>query len=432
MISLNIADLVVVAGRTLGLNTGDVLDMLDVAAAEAALAEATGQAGRTETGPESGPEASAAPGPAGAGRAAAGARPGHDAAAAGACLLHALIRHRPLRRGNDQVAVMAMIQFLAVNGWQADLDPAEATSAVVAAVAAGEMPAAGLVAWLWPRLLPDGAADDPEPSAQEAPMRGWRPGRRRNPRNKGVFQRFTVRARDAVVAAQQEARAMRHGYIGTEHLLLGLLREGDGVAGRALASLGIALPAVREQVEEIIGLGKHTPTGHIPFTPRAKKVLELSLREAMRLDHLYIGTEHILLGLLREGDGVAVAVLTKLGAGSDQIRHAVIDLLSPHGPAPADRVQPPGLHRYDERIALVRLQKDAAIDAQDFDQAAALRDSEKRLLAERAQRIADWSAGVDVAALGEEVDRLRREVSRLQNLLLQHGVAPSEGGEQTA
>ena len=188
-------------------------------------------------------------------------------------------------------------------------------------------------------------------------MRGWRPGRKRTQPSKGPFQRFTVRTRHAIIAAQQEARGMRHGYI---------------------------------------------------------------------------GTEHILLGLLREGEGVAVLMLTKLGAGPDEVREAVYKLLSSRAPAPREPMLPPGLGVYDEKIALVREQKDAAIDAQDFDQAAALRDSEKRLLAERAQRIADWSAGVDVIALGEELDRLRREVSRLQNLLRQHGIEPSEGDEQTA
>ncbi len=434
MISLNIADLVVVASRTLRLSTGATLGILDVTAAETALAEAAAQAALTETGPAA-PDATAPAAPGPPGSPAIEGRPGRDAAevsTVGACLLHALVRHRPLRRGNGQVALVATLQFLAVNGWRADLDPPEATGAVLAALAAGEMTADGLVAWLRPRLSPHAAAGPPEPPTQEAPMRRWRPGRRRTQPSKGPFQRFTVRTRHAIIAAQQEAREMRHGYIGTEHILLGLLREGEGVAARALKSLGIGLPAARLQVEEIIGLGKHISGGHLPFTPRAKKVLELSLREAMRLDHLYIGTEHVLLGLLREGEGVAVHMLTKLGAGPDEVREAVYKLLSSRPPAPPEPMLPPGLGAYDEKIALVRRQKDAAIDAGDFGQAAASRDSEKRLLAERAQRIADWSAGVDVIALGEELDRLRREVGRLQNLLLQHGIEPGEGDEQTA
>ena len=124
-----------------------------------------------------------------------------------------------------------------------------------------------------------------------------------------MFERFTDRARRVVVLAQEEARMLNHNYIGTEHILLGLIHEGEGVAAKALESLGISLEAVRQQVEEIIGQGQQAPSGHIPFTPRAKKVLELSLREALQLGHNYIGTEHILLGLIREGDGVAVKIL---------------------------------------------------------------------------------------------------------------------------
>src|SRR3712207_9278810 len=120
-----------------------------------------------------------------------------------------------------------------------------------------------------------------------------------------MFERFTDRARRVVVLAQEEARLLNHNYIGTEHILLGLIHEGEGVAAKALESLGISLEAVRSQVEEIIGQGGSSPSGHIPFTPRAKKVLELSLREALQLGHNYIGTEHILLGLIREGEGVA-------------------------------------------------------------------------------------------------------------------------------
>src|SRR5919205_78602 len=143
-----------------------------------------------------------------------------------------------------------------------------------------------------------------------------------------MFERFTDRARRVVVLAQEEARLLNHNYIGTEHILLGLIQEGEGVAAKALESLGISLEAVRAQVEEIIGQGQTAPTGHIPFTPRAKKVLELSLREALQLGHNYIGTEHILLGLIREGEGVAAQVLVKLGADLSRVRQQVIQLLS--------------------------------------------------------------------------------------------------------
>jgi ATP-dependent Clp protease ATP-binding subunit ClpC len=143
-----------------------------------------------------------------------------------------------------------------------------------------------------------------------------------------VFERFTDRARRVVVLAQEEARLLNHNYIGTEHILLGLIHEGEGVAARALESMGISLESVRSQVVEIIGQGAQAPTGHIPFTPRAKKVLELSLREALQLGHNYIGTEHILLGLIREGEGVAAQVLQKLGAELHKVRQTVIQLLS--------------------------------------------------------------------------------------------------------
>jgi ATP-dependent Clp protease ATP-binding subunit ClpA len=143
-----------------------------------------------------------------------------------------------------------------------------------------------------------------------------------------VFERFTDRARRVVVLAQEEARRLNHNYIGTEHLLLGLVHQRDAAAARALESLGISLQSVREQVEEFVGRGQIPPAGHVPFTPRGKKVLELSLREALRLGHNYIGTEHVLLGLLREGEGMAAQLLTRLGAGLDDVREAVMSTVA--------------------------------------------------------------------------------------------------------
>ncbi|WBT08384.1 ATP-dependent Clp protease ATP-binding subunit [Corynebacterium sp. SCR221107] len=143
-----------------------------------------------------------------------------------------------------------------------------------------------------------------------------------------MFERFTDRARRVIVLAQEEARGLNHNYIGTEHILLGLIHEGEGVAAKALESMGISLEAVRQEVEEIIGHGAEPPVGHIPFTPRAKKVLELSLREGLQMGHKYIGTEFLLLGLIREGDGVAAQVLVKLGADLPRVRQQVIQLLS--------------------------------------------------------------------------------------------------------
>jgi ATP-dependent Clp protease ATP-binding subunit ClpC len=161
-----------------------------------------------------------------------------------------------------------------------------------------------------------------------------------------VFERFTDRARRVVVLAQEQARSLNHDYIGTEHELLGLIQEGEGVAARALQALGISLESARGQVREIIGTGQAAPTGHIPFTPRAKKVLELALRESLQFGHNYIGTEHILLGLIREGDGVGAQVLLRLGADLNRTRQTVIQLLSGYtagsGEMPGTSWTPPG------------------------------------------------------------------------------------------
>jgi ATP-dependent Clp protease ATP-binding subunit ClpC len=202
-----------------------------------------------------------------------------------------------------------------------------------------------------------------------------------------MFERFTDRARRVVVLAQEEARMLDHDYIGTEHILLGLIHEGEGVAAKALEALDINLGAVRQQVEEIIGRGEAAPSGHIPFTPRAKKVLELSLRESMQLGHNYIGTEHILLGLIREGEGVAAQVLVRLGADLNRVREQVIELL--HGAQP----EPVPIER-EERLVRSRL---AAIEAR---------------LAAIEQRV---GAGPDTS----EVDRLRA-------LLRSHGIDPED------
>ena len=182
-----------------------------------------------------------------------------------------------------------------------------------------------------------------------------------------MFERFTERARRVVVFAQEEARDLNHNYIGTEHLLLGLMRDTDSVAAQTLQELDIGQDAVREQVIEIIGRGQRSPSGHIPFTPRAKKVLELSLREAMQLNHNYIGTEHILLGLVREGEGVAAQVLVKLGGSLSRVRDKVIELAPPgtgEGPELSSQLRPSsmrgpleGLMRrieaMDERLAAI-------------------------------------------------------------------------------
>jgi ATP-dependent Clp protease ATP-binding subunit ClpA len=243
-----------------------------------------------------------------------------------------------------------------------------------------------------------------------------------------------------VVLAQEEARLLNHNYIGTEHLLLGLAHEGQGVAARALESLGISLEAVRAQVEEIIGQGQSAPTGHIPFTPRAKKVLELSLREALQLGHNYIGTEHVLLGLIREGEGVAAQVLVKLGGDLSRVRQQVIQLLTGYvgGREAGARTRlvrmtvPEELREAEEQLAQVRREKKAAIDAEDFERAAALRDRERQLLKRLAKREQEWTAGVDLEAVIQENEHLHHEVERLRALLRQHGIEPDGGTTQTA
>jgi len=262
-----------------------------------------------------------------------------------------------------------------------------------------------------------------------------------------MFQRFTDRARRVVVLAQEEASRLDHGYIGTEHILLGLIREGEGVAAKALESLGIGLGPVRQQVEEIIGRGQEAPRGHIPFTPRAKKVLELSLRESKQLGHNYIGTEHILLGLIREGDGVAAQVLVKLGADQNRVRQQIIQLLhgrAAEGPGPGaeaglevveqrltaveQRVGTgPDTSDLDEQIEVARTEKEAAIDAQDFEQAAAKRDREKQLLAVKAAWQEQWAAEHPARPdLAEQSRQLAAEVERLRALLRQHGIDPDD------
>jgi ATP-dependent Clp protease ATP-binding subunit ClpA len=260
-----------------------------------------------------------------------------------------------------------------------------------------------------------------------------------------MFERFTDRARRVVVLAQEEARLLNHNYVGTEHILLGLAREREGVAAKALEVLGIRLEVLRSQVEEMIGQGQRAPTGHIPFTPRAKKVLELSLREAKQLGHNYIGTEHILLGLSREGEGVAAKVLVKLGADFSRVRQQVIQLLSGStagGRAAAEQASartrlvrmtvPEELREAEEQLAQVRREKEAAIDAEDFEKAAGLRDQERQLVARVAERERAWTAGVDLAEVVQENQRLHREVERLRELLRRHGIEPDGGTAETA
>jgi hypothetical protein len=413
VITLEVADLVVIAGRTLGLSTGQVLDLLDAGAAEIALA-----------------------------RARPGTDPGNPASPA-AALLCALVQDQPLRRGNQQVALAATLQFLALNGWDVDTGPPDAVAAMVTAVAARVLDIKDVADWLAPRLRPSGRAAT---GVKEAPMRD-RPAlplaeriRRATmrTRSKGMFMRFTDRARRVVVLAQDQARELGHGFVGTEHLLLGLLAEGEGVAALALESLGISLEEARGRVEEIAGRGQDAPVGHIPFTPSAKKVLERSLREAVQLGHNYVGTEHLLLSLLAEGDDITAQVLAGRGAGYALAQERVVALLTGRYeqadpttrlvrlPVPAD------LADVTEQLRQVQRQKTAAFEAGDLDSVAALRGQEKQLRAEKLRLEHEWAAGVDVRAVIAENQRVHRELDRLRDLLRQHGIEPDSGTAQTA
>jgi prophage maintenance system killer protein len=400
VIALEVADLVLIASRTLGLDTGQVLDLLDPAAAEHALAQA---------------------------------RPGSEPADPGTCaavLLHALVRQRPVRRGNQRVALAAMLQFLALNGWDMNPEPAQDVAAMVTRLSAGTLDAKDVADWLAPRLRPGGRA---AARMKEAPMRP-RPAlplaeriKRATilTRPKDVFTRFTDRARRVVVLAQEEARELGHGSVGPEHLLLGLLAEGEGVAALALESLGISLEEARDRVEEIAGRGQGTPAGRIPFTPPAKHVLARSLREAVQLGHTYIGAEHLLLSLLAEGDDITAQVLAGRGAGYDLARERVVALLTGRYEQADPKTRlvrlpvPAGLADVTEQLRQVQRQKTAAFETGDHEGAAALLEQE-------------WAAGVDVRTVIAENQRVHRELDRLRGLLRQHGIEPDGGTAQTA
>jgi ATP-dependent Clp protease ATP-binding subunit ClpA len=249
----------------------------------------------------------------------------------------------------------------------------------------------------------------------------------------GRFRRFTDRARRAVQLAQEEAQLLRHGYVGTEHVLLGLLYEGQGVAAKALESMGVSREDVRAQVVEIIGRGQSPPASQTPFTPRAKAVLELSLREAVALGHHYIGTEHLLLGLLREGQGVAAQVLVRVGADLGRVRERVLAVLTGECEQEGSRAQSAtDLVDAAEELAQVQRQKDAAFTTGDLDRAAALRDRERLLLADKLRLEEELTAGVHGQVLIAENQRLYRELDRLRGLLREHGIEPDDGTARTA
>jgi ATP-dependent Clp protease ATP-binding subunit ClpA len=267
-----------------------------------------------------------------------------------------------------------------------------------------------------------------------------------------MFERFTDRARRAVVLAQEEARELGQSYIGTEHLLLGILRDGSSVAASALTSLGITLEAAREAVAATVGRG-HGQAGHIPFTPPAKRSLELALREALQLGCDYIGTEHILLGLIHNDTSVAARTLAGLGAHPGAVRQRVIEMVPRRsasrlglragtelrlGPdsETAQRLDAlavrltaverwtgmmPDLTELDRVIAGLREDKEAAIDAKDFKRAEELSDTETELLIGRDATAREWT---DRSPLAVQVAELRAEVSRLRTVLREHGIDP--------
>jgi ATP-dependent Clp protease ATP-binding subunit ClpA len=279
-----------------------------------------------------------------------------------------------------------------------------------------------------------------------------------------MFQRFTDQARRVVNLAQEEARMLRHNRIGTEHILLGLVQVDDGIAAASLEALGISRSAVREQIEEIIGTGRWAPPVNIPYAPQAKRVLDMSLREALALGHHTIGTEHILLGLIREGESPAARVLASLGAELNLVRQQVLELLQDtpdEEPGSAPRSVPadagdrgllseaiarfesidsrlsaveqrvgtgPDVGDLDQQIAHTRREKESAARAEDYETAAGLRDRERTLLAEKASRQQEWAtAQLDLPSLAEGLHRLSNEVERLRRQLIQHGIEPRGG-----
>jgi prophage maintenance system killer protein len=344
----DVADLITIAARVLEIDTGDAIDLIDVPAAESALDEARNRHGA----------------------------PAEQVAAA---LLTELIRHRPLPRGNRQVALLAMLQFLGQQGLGLNLQPATAARDLVAGISAGTLAEPAVTGWVAGRLRPlDGK--------EAGIMR--RLTRRRNceplavTARAGKFPHLTDRAYRAVTMAQAEAAALNHNYLGTEHLLLGLLGIDDGVAAKVLTRLGISAPEVRSEIEQIIGRGTAPPAGEPPFTPRSKKVLDLANREARRLGHNYVGTEHLLLGVVREGAGLAAQILGRLGADRAAIVQALMPVLS--GADHASR---------QHRRALLTS---------------------------------------ELTALLDDNDRLHAEVERLRTLLRQHGIEPDDGAARSA
>ncbi len=282
-----------------------------------------------------------------------------------------------------------------------------------------------------------------------------------------MFERFTDQARRVLALAQEEARMRNCNRVGTEHLLLGLIHERDGLAAQALESLGISAEDVRRKIEEISGEYPEPSAAHAEYTLRAKKALDLSRREALQLGHNHIGTEHLLLSLIREGEGPAAQVLLELGADLSRVRQQVLLMLGGNEddgePEVADgapgpeagggdsrllaelvrRIEQmdsrlsgveqrlgtgPDVRDLDQQIAQARRDKESAVDAEDYENAAALRNRERQLIADKASRQKEWAAAhLDLPALADQLHRLTDEVGRLRGLLRQKGIEPRDG-----
>lgn len=304
-----------------------------------------------------------------------------DAARASAMLFTELSRRRAFGESSLRLAWACACQLASLNGLELGSEASADLVALLREIARGGGDVDRLVAWM--RRLAAPARTIPTTEEEGSRMSEPR-GLRRTLRLRGLsgsdkLHRFTDRARRAMVLAQEEARLLNHNFIGTEHLLLGLLLEGDGVAAQALEGLGVSVVPVREKVQRIIGPSASLPTSGPPFTPRAKKVMELSLREALQLGHNYIGTEHLLLGLLREGEGVAVQVLKTMGAHPARVRQQVIQVLASYNQGEATPAE--------------------------------LRDRVE----------------ASVSALLESNARLEAEVERLHSILRAHGITPGKG-----
>jgi hypothetical protein len=376
VIAIDVADLVVIAGQVLGVGPDAALTQLDAAAAQAALTEAAlTQAALADGALAADPRTRALDDRAAAAAAATG-------------LMRALLRHRPFPGHHQQVAVAAALQFLALNGWQADLDPPRTALVVIEGLASGQLSPADAAAWLLPRLFPYSA-----PSAREAPMRTLRSRTTRliravNPQPRaGIrfpltgFIDFTDDASEVVVRARQEESRLGLDRPGSEQFLLALIDTGQGVAAQALNRLGIRPDAVRQQLTQLTQATghdqPHVPPG--PETPLAVWVMPWAVAEAVAYGHDHIGTEHILLALFHAGDDTAARALASLGAGESEVRGAVTALL-----AEAGRIGP----------APHRVRKPVSRD--------------------------------------DEIRRLRREVARLGDLLRQHGIEPGEADRKSA